>query len=122
MPTPQAQINYLQGSGSAFASANGNGITANVAGFDAAIQVEVVENNTGTVTLALQGSFDGTNWYAVGYQQVDNVAAPARAVATIAVTQNSKHVYQVLDPYPLYRAVLSSISSATVKVRLYAVA
>jgi len=104
------------------ATANGNGVSAITNGYDQTIQMEVVEANTGTVTLNIEGSFDGTNWYAVGYQQVDNTAAPTRAVAAIAVAQNTKHVYQVLDPYPLYRARLSSISSATVTVRVYCIA
>lgn len=118
MATPFSQIYKLQDA----ATANGNGTPLDSHGFDAAIQFEVVEGNTGTVTLNIEGSFDGNNWYAVGYQQVDNTAAPTRQVAAISVLQNSKHVYQILDPYPSYRARLSSISSATVTVRAYQVA
>lgn len=104
------------------ATANGNGDTFDAYGYDSAIQMEVVEGNTGTVTLNFEGSFDGSNWYAVGYQQVDNVTVPSRAVSAVSVAQNSKHVYQILDPYPQYRARMSSIASATLTVRAYGVA
>jgi hypothetical protein len=115
-------MDYLQGSPSAGASANGNGSTLGVGGLDTAQQIEVAETNGGTCTRALQGSFDGTNWYAIGYQQVDNTASPARAVANISVTANSRHVYQLLDPYLQVRAVISSVAtSPSVTVRLYAV-
>ena len=103
------------------ATANGNGDPAETSGVNGAVQVEVVEANTGTVTLNLEGSFDGLNWYAVGYYQIDNTATLTRIVAPIAVAQNSKHVYQVLDPYPQVRARLSSISGATVTVRAYCI-
>ena len=103
------------------ATANGNGTPVYVGGFTGAQQVEVRETGGGTCTLALQGSFDGTNWYAAGYQQVDGVASPARATANISVTANMAHVYQVLDPYPQLRAVVSASASETVTVKLYMV-
>ena len=117
MAPPYPVVRVLQNS----ATANGNGTELEALGYDSAIQVEVQETAGGTCTLAFQGSFDGTTWYAVGYQQVDNTAAPARAVANISVTANMKHVYQIMDPYPLYPAVISAISSATVLVRAYCV-
>lgn len=104
------------------ATANGNGTAAQVDGCTGAQQVEVAETNGGTCTLAIQGSFDGTNWYAVGYQQVDNIPTPARAVANIAVAASSRHVYQVLDPYNFIRTVISGIAgSAHVTTKVYAV-
>lgn len=105
------------------ATANGNGTSLPVEGVDSAIQLEVVETAGGTCTLALQGSFDaGANWYALGYQQVDNTASPARAVANLSVGANSAHVYQVLDPYPQMRAVISAVAGgASVSVRAYTV-
>lgn len=118
-----SEIQYLQGTSTTTATANGNGTICDGGGITGAIQVEVVESNGGTFTLALQGSFDGgTNWYAVGYQQVDNTAAPARAVANLSVLANSAHVYQILDPYPKYRAVVSSVAASPhILVRAYVV-
>ena len=113
-----SQIKYLQTA----ATANGNGVTAEIAGYTGAIQVEVNETAGGTCTLALQASFDGTTWYAVGYQQIDNIAALARAVSNVSVTASMKHVYQILDPYPQLRAVISAIAgNAAVTVRAYCV-
>lgn len=104
------------------ATADSTSVSGNFVGYDSAIQAEVVEGNTGTCTLQFNGSFDGTNWYVVGRQQVDNTASPSRSVTAISVTQNSKHVYQLLDPYPQYQAVITSSSSETLTVRLYGVA
>lgn len=119
-----AQIFYLQGSATAGATANGNGTPAVVDGNTGAQQVEIVESGGGTCTVALQGAFDGSSgakWYAVGYQQIDAVATPTRAVANISVTANSAHVYQVLDPYAQLRAVISASSSETVTIRVYCI-
>lgn len=105
-----------------------NGATTNKSavlsmdGFIGAQAIEIQETAGGTVTVAITGSFDGTTFYAVGYQQVDNTASPSRAVANISVLANSKHVYQILDPYPQLEVTLSSISSATVNVRVYGIA
>lgn len=103
-------------------SANGNSANQDTNGFLSAQQIEIVESNGGTATLTIQGTFDGTNFYSCGYQLVDNTASPARAVAGIAVTANSRHVYQVLDPYPYLRINVASVASSPVlTVKLYAV-
>lgn len=116
-------IQYLQGSASAGATANGNGTVLEGYGYTGAVQIEVNETAGGTCTLALQGSFDGgANWYAVGYQQVDSITVPARSVANVSVVASSKHVYQILDPYPVYRAVISAVAGGcTLFVRAYLV-
>ena len=105
------------------ATANGNGTSANVDGFAGAVVVEVVETAGGTCTLNLEGSFDGSTWYALGYSQVDNIASPARAVAAIAVAASSSHVYNILDTYKLIRARISASGgeSLTVTLRAYPV-
>lgn len=105
------------------------GVTANTtsanldtSGVDAALQLEVRESNGGTGTLNVDGSFDGINWYAAGYQQVDNNASLSRAVAAISITANSAHVYQILDPYPVMRLRLSSVANnPNVTARFYKV-
>lgn len=117
-----ARVIYLQGVPGTPATANGNGTPADFSGVDGAAQVEVVESNGGTATLNLEGSFDGTTWYAIGYQQIDNTASPARAVAAVSILANSSHVYQILDPYPQLRARLSSVAtSPKVAIRAYLV-
>jgi hypothetical protein len=121
-----APIKYFQGtvgSPATGATANGNGVAHSTAGYTGALQVEVVESAGGTATLAFQGSFDGgSNWYAVGYYQVDANATLTRTVSNVSVTANMKHVYQLLDPYPQMRAVLSSVAgSANVLARIYCV-
>ncbi len=64
----------------------GNGTPVAIAGFNGARMVQVDNSDTaGTANLQLQGSFDEVNWFNLGYQQVDATAAPARAVAAIAV-------------------------------------
>ena len=116
-------IYYLQGTaGGAGATANGAGTPANVPGYQRAIMVEFQETAGGTATVQFNGSFDGTTWYVVGHQLVSNTAAPARSVTALSVTANLTGVIQLLDAYPQYQAVISSIAAATLMVRLYGVA
>jgi hypothetical protein len=97
----------------AAAAANGNGINGDLTGYAGGATLEVVNTGSGTCTLTLQGSFDGVNWYAVGYMQVDAVANPVRSVAALATGASpSTHVYSVLDTYNLYRAVISATAGA----------
>lgn len=116
---PQAGVILVMQSS---ATTNGNGVAQDILGYNGALQVEILETTGGTATVALQGSNDESNWYAVGYQQVDGVTSPTRSVAAISVTANSAHVYQVLDPYCSLRAVISGIAGgATITARVYAV-
>ena len=104
------------------ATANGNGTPHNSDDFIGAQIVEIRETAGGTATVTLQGSFDGTNWYSLGYYQTSGNATLARAAGGISVTANSKLVYQVLDPYTQIRARISSVAGgATVIVRGYLV-
>lgn len=116
-------IQYMQGTSAAGATANGNGTPAELEGYNGAIQVEISESAGGTCTVALQGSFDGTNWITgVGYYTIDNQATLTRTVANISVTASQRHVYQILDPYPQLRAVVSSVAnSCAVTARAYCV-
>jgi hypothetical protein len=97
----------------AAATANGNGTPGDLTGYGGAASVEVIQTGTGAATLTLQGSFDGVNWYAVGFAQVDGVATLARSVSAIGVTAAPfAHVYSLLDTYNLYRAVISATAGA----------
>lgn len=119
----QSRIFYLQGTGDAGATANGNGLPADLEGFTGdTMLLEIAETAGGTATVTLAGSLDGTNWITgVGYELVDATASPARAVAALSVSANTRHAYAVLDKFPQVRAVLSSSAGgSSVTVRLYA--
>jgi hypothetical protein len=118
MGVPTGKVFVLQNA----ATANGNGLNMPAVGETSNILFEVQESAGGTATLTINGSFDGTSWYVIGYQKINATASPARAVTGISVTANLKAVYQALDYYPMYQAVISSISAATVLVRAYMVA
>lgn len=79
---------------------------------------EVQETAGGTATVQFQGSFDGSTWYSLGYERVDATGSPSRVVTDLSVSANMAHVYALLDIYPLTRANVSAISSATVTVKL----
>jgi hypothetical protein len=97
----------------AAATANGNGSNGDLTGYGGSAAIEILQTSTGSATLTLQGSYDGVNWYAVGYMQVDNVTNPVRSVAALAVTASPfAHVYQLLDTYNLYRAVISATAGS----------
>ena len=119
MPGAQAVVlQYLQNA----QTSTGVGTLVESEGFDGVLNVEIVETLGGTATVSLQGSFDGgTNWYSVGYQQIDATASLTRAVSAISVSASSAHVYQILDPYPKVRANVTANSSASVSVRVYGV-
>lgn len=104
------------------ATANGNGSKVQAAGYTGCQQVEILETGGGTCTVTLQGSMDEATWYSVGYQQVDGIASPTRAVSAISVTADSAHVYQVLDPFQWLRAVVGSAAGGVaVTARVYMV-
>jgi hypothetical protein len=107
----------------AAASADGNGTAALIDGFSGPCFLEIQKTGTGTTTANLEGSIDGSVWYAAGYQQLDNTAAPARAVAGIAVPAGAvNHIYQVLDDYPMLRCRLSGTTgTVSLTARVYAV-
>jgi len=87
-------------------------------GYNGAISIEIVENNVGAATVQIEGSFDGVNWYGVGYQRIDGQATLTRAAGAFAVVQNNKYVLQVLDSYPLMR-VRPSANAGSLTVHVY---
>jgi hypothetical protein len=76
-----------------------------VAGNSGAKMVEIAAVGTvagHAVTLQFEGSYDKTNWYLIGSQQVDATAAPTRTAAAFTLTPGNatlRHVYQLLDAY-----------------------
>ena len=106
----------------AAATADGAGTAALTDGYKGCLIVELQKTGTGTTTVIFEGSFDQVTWYSLGYQQTDAVAAPARAVAAVALGAGAvNHVYQILDDYPYLRARLSGTAGAiSVQAKLYA--
>ncbi len=94
------------------ATANGNGTVANLTGYAGTATLELANTGTGSCTVTLQGSYDGINWYNVGYAQLDNQSSPARTVGGIGVTASSAHVYSVQDTYWYYQAVISATAGS----------
>lgn len=90
-----------------------------LAGYET-IYLELVEGGVGAATVSPQGSFDGVNWYNVGFQAVDNNATPARSVTAIALAQSGAHVYQILDKYQQYRLNITA-NAGSVTGKFYAI-
>lgn len=118
MDAQSSRLLYLQQA----ATTTTTGTTASADGFNGVQNVEIQETAGGTATIALQGSMDGTTWYAAGYQQVDGVNDPMRTVTAVTVAANSAHVYEVLDGYRFLRANITAISGASVNARVYLMA
>jgi len=103
------------------ATTNVNGTAVDTSQFGNKILLEVQETAGGTATLTPEGSFDGTQWYALGFQPIGAQATLTRTVTAISVTANLKQTYQILDQYPQTRARLSGVTAATVTVKLFGV-
>jgi hypothetical protein len=103
-------------------STNTNSGNIDISGYNGALNLEVRETNGGTFTLAIQGSFDGSNFYNVGYQRIDGQTTLTRTASNLSVTANLAAVYQILDPYPILKVTTSSAASSPVlTVKLYSI-
>ena len=108
----------------AAATADGNGTVADARGYAGQVQLELNNSGTGTTNANLEGSFDGSTWYSVGYAQMDAQANLIRTVGPIAVAGTSAHTYTALDTYSFLRVRLSGTSgslSLTATLRAYPV-
>src|SRR5436309_846157 len=95
----------------AAATGNGNGQVAPTDGFNGAQMLEIQKSGSGATVGNVEGSYDGSVWYPVGYQRVDATDVPIRATTGIAVTTGTfNHVFQLLDLYPRIRLRLSGSS------------
>lgn len=110
------------------ATGTGNQTVVDLEGYDGQIMLECTAVGTiaaQAVTFTVQGSDDGTNFYIAGYQQVDNVASPTRAVAGFTQTPGNgtvRNQLKVLDAYRYYTVNISSNTLLTgLTVRAYAV-
>lgn len=87
------------------------------------LMLQIVEGNVGTATVNVEGSYDSAHWWAIGYYTIVSAgvaqATLTRAVAALAVAQNSSYVLQLLDVYPLIRA-RPSANTGSLTAGLYA--
>lgn len=102
--------------GNLFPNYSYDGVTGmiNAQGYSGFMYICIQKTGAGTITMTPQGSFDsGQTFYNVGFQPVDAQATLTRTVTALSITGGAfNHVYQILDAYPFYQFVLSSISGA----------
>lgn len=130
MPAPAVNAYYLLGSVAKPVEVNETGPIVDVAGYlpaglngasSSGLMLEVLELLGGSATLAFNGSFDQEQWYPAGHSTISSTTSTwTRSQSTIPVTAFNPVVYAVIDPYPYYQAVLSSVSGAGVIARLWA--
>jgi len=121
-----AQAAALTATGNLFADVIGpNGVAGLVPtdGYNGALYLVIQKTGSGTVTVNPQTNWDGgTTFYNAGYQQVDNVASPARAVGAFSIGAGAvNHVLQLLDGAPLMQFVATVTGSVSVNAYLYKV-
>ena len=96
----------------------------NVDGINGSLMLQIVEANVGAATVQVEGSYDSTYWFNVGYYVIVSADAAqatlTRAVAGLAVAQNGVYVLQLLDAYPLLRA-RPSTNAGSLTAGLYAI-
>jgi hypothetical protein len=109
----EAEDNYTA-TGQSAASGDGNGQVINVGGYSGAITIEIVNAAGGTANIYIEGSIDGTRWYALGYQQIDGVSSLSRTTAAIAVGAGPgwQHLYALLDAVNYLRTRQQGSSSS----------
>jgi len=95
-----------------FSAAAGNGVAAQtVDGYNGTQYLEL--NNaagTGGCTVSVQGSFDRSTWYGVGYYPaIDSSTSATRTLGNISVGAGAAHVYQLLDSYPYLQVTISEV-------------
>jgi hypothetical protein len=101
------------------ATADGNGVVANVGGYSGPLTAEIVNSGTAASTITFEASIDGTRWYATGYQQIDAVANPVRTTGGITMAASTQHIYALLDSYNFIRARMSGTQAgANITVNL----
>lgn len=98
------------------AAQTGNGQSTNVADRGAAIErpallkITTTVGATPTCTYAIEGSADGTNWFAVAY--ADSATPTTVSVATFAIT-TATTAYKLLQPNQPWRFLRVTYSANT---------
>lgn len=121
--------------GATFPAATVAPLFINTGGMNGAIMFEIVENNVaGSSSVIIEGSFQNAVttagsglWYPLGYYVIVSAGTTgtslSRAQGTLAISQNSRYVLQVLDAYPYMRArCTANGSSASLSINVYALA
>lgn len=93
----------------------GNGVSTNVADSGAStgpalLRISSAVGATPTVTVAIEGSMDGVNWYAVPY--ADSATPETTSVATFVIT-TATTVYKHLKPGYSWRYLRLTYSANT---------
>ncbi|HLJ67743.1 MAG TPA: hypothetical protein VKX16_10335 [Chloroflexota bacterium] len=108
----------------AAATADGNGTVADLRGYAGQVQLELNNTGSGTTNANVEGSFDQSTWYSVGYAQMDGQTNLTRTAGAIAVAGNAAHTFTLLDTYSFLRIRLSGTSGSltlTATLRAYPV-
>jgi hypothetical protein len=106
----------LPNSASLSATQTGNGTSTNVVDRGAAVErsallrITTTVGATPTCTYAIEGSADGTNWFAVSY--ADSATPDTGSVATFAIT-TATTVYKILRPGQPWRYLRITYSANT---------
>lgn len=115
MATLDATPNGAPDQASLSAAQTGNGQSTNVADRGGArgpalLKITTTIGATPTVTIAIEGSADGTNWFAIAY--ADSATPTTVSVATFAIT-TATTVYKLLQADQPWRFVRLTYSANT---------
>lgn len=125
-PWPLGDKTYLQRT--LVAATTGTGATdyVNLAGYCSKAVVTVTNGSGGSVSVKVQGSYDGSSWADIGYTSAGG-SGPARDVtpviaATALAASNTLHMALVPGEWPRFvRAnITANGSSSIVSIYLYA--
>lgn len=105
-------------SGNLSTAQTGNGASTNVVDRGdnrgpALVRIATTVGATPTVTVAVEGSMDGTNWYSVGHA-ADDVAAPALATFAITTATTTHRFLPANRPWRFLRLVYSANTNVTI--------
>lgn len=114
MSTIEAKTN-ANGGGQLSNAQTGNGVSTNVVdrGKDrcaALLKLTTTVGATPTVTITIEGSMDGTNWYAIPYA---TAAAPGTITGANLVLTAAATTYYILQPNMPWRYVRLTYSANT---------
>src|SRR5687768_4407329 len=110
-----ATVPVVSGAANLSTAQTGNGASTNVADRGpvssvALLKITTTVGATPSVTIAIEGSPDGTNWFAIPY--ADSATPTTVAVATFAIT-TATTVWKILQPNVPVRYVRLTYSANT---------
>lgn len=84
-----------------------------------AVVITSTVGSTPTVTVNIQGSVDGTNWFNVGYSLVATPETVAVAALTITTATTVTYLLRPNMPWQFLKLVLSSNTNVTLTAMAY---